>query len=315
MLTPMTSARAMSAPAACGTLTPSGPLPPATVATMNASGIASESITSAPRATVSALLPPALRSAVAIVIAMSSPSLAVAGGDALTEATRVALACPGHHDHERHGQDPRQRPDQPGDDEPHRAHHLLPERQLPGLLVLLRRAQEAREDQDPHGRLIPGSQRGTFTRRGERGGADDFEFRKCLLCVLVDAAQDEEVGGDAGVGRVVPVERRHTEMKPHLLAQEGDVRRHESDEEWCPCDRAVDPGGADRAPALAVGEHRWGAIRCGVTRPLRPHARVVRLPIDLVDRQPLGNVVRIAPGEAHQHARDAQALPRPRPAP
>ena len=72
MLTPMTSASATSA--ACGTLTPNGPLPPNTVAAMNASRIASESTTSAPRATVSALLPPALRSALAIAIAMSSPS-------------------------------------------------------------------------------------------------------------------------------------------------------------------------------------------------------------------------------------------------
>lgn len=71
MLTPMTSARATSALAACGMLTPNGPLPPNTVAAMNASGIANESITSAPRATVNALLPPALRSALAI--AMSSP--------------------------------------------------------------------------------------------------------------------------------------------------------------------------------------------------------------------------------------------------
>ena len=154
-----------------------------------------------------------------------------------------------------------------------------------------------------------------FTRRWERGGADDFEFREGLLCVRVDAAKDEEVGGDAGVGRVVPVERRHTQVKPHLLSQKGDVGGHQSDEERRPCDRAVDPGGADRAPPLAVGEHRWGALRCGVTRSLRPHARAVRLPIDLVDRQPLGNVVRIAPGEAHQHARNAQALSRPRPGP
>lgn len=74
MLSPMTSARATSAPAACGTLTPNGPMPPNTVAAMNASGIASESTTSAPRATVSALLPVALRSALAIAIAMLSPS-------------------------------------------------------------------------------------------------------------------------------------------------------------------------------------------------------------------------------------------------
>ena len=117
--------------------------------------------------------------------------------------------------------------------ESHRAHHL-PARQLTGLLVLLRRAQEAREDQDPHDRLIPGSQRGTFTRRGERGGADDLEFREGLLRVRVDAAQDEEVGGDAGVGRVVPVERRHTQVKPHLLPQKGDVGGHQSDEEPAP---------------------------------------------------------------------------------
>ena len=75
MLTPMTSASAASAPAACGTLTPSGPLPPATVAAMNASGIASESTTSAPRATVSALL---------------SSGLAVGGGD--RDRDLVALA-------------------------------------------------------------------------------------------------------------------------------------------------------------------------------------------------------------------------------
>ena len=139
--------------------------------------------------------------------------------------------------------------------------------------------------------------------------------RACAV-VGVDAAQDEEVGGDAGIGRVVPVERRHTQVKPHLLAQEGDVRGHESDEERCPCDRAVDPGGADRAPALAVGEHRWGAIRCGVTRSPRPHARAVRVPIDLVDRQPLGDVVWIASGEAYQHARERAGsvarVPRPR---
>ena len=46
--------------------------------------------------------------------------------------------------------------------------------------------------------------------------------------------------------------------------------------------------------------------------PPRPRARAGRLPIGLVERQPLGNVVRIAPGEAHQHARNAQALSRPR---
>ena len=45
--------------------------------------------------------------------------------------------------------------------------------------------------------------------RWQRGGADDLEFRQCLLRILVHAAQDEEVGGDAGVGWVVPVERRH----------------------------------------------------------------------------------------------------------
>jgi hypothetical protein len=36
---------------------------------------------------------------------------------------------------------------------------------------------------------------------GERSGADDFEFGEGLLRVLVNAAQDEEVGGDARIGR------------------------------------------------------------------------------------------------------------------
>ena len=134
-----------------------------------------------------------------------------------------------------------------------------------------------------------------------------------LLRVLVHAAQHEEVGGDAGVGRVVPIERRHAQVKPHLLAQERDVRGHERDEERRSSDRAVDPGGADRAPALAVGEHRRRAFRRGFARSLGPLPRVVCLPIDRVDRQPLGNVVRITSGESHQHAGDPQALARPRP--
>ena len=314
VLTPMTSARAMSAPTASGALTPSGPVPFATVATMNASGIASESTTSAPRATVSALLPPALRSARGHrdrdVVAL----VRISGGDPLPEAARVALACPRHHDHEREGQDPRHRPDQSGDYEPNRAHHLLPARRLSRVLVL-RRAQEARQDENAHDRLVPGSQRSSRTWSGERGGANDFKFRQGLLRFVVHSAQDEEVGGDAGVGRVVPVERRHPQVKPHLLSQEGDVGGHEGDEEWRPCDRSVDPGGADRAPALALGEHGRGAIRCGVPRSLGPLARAVRLPSDFVDRQPLGNVVRIASGEAHQHAGDAQAVSHTRPEP
>ena len=149
---------------------------------------------------------------------------------------------------------------------------------------------------------------GAFTGRWERGGADEFEVGEGLRCVGVDAAQDEEVGGDAGIGRVVPVERRHTQVESHLLAQERDVRRHESDEEWRPGDRPVDSSGADRASALPVGERRWGASGCGVAYSLRPLARAGGVAIDRVDRQALGDVVWIALGEAYQHAGDPQAV-------
>ena len=96
----MTSASAASAPAACGTLTPSGPLPPPTVAAISASAIASERHDE--RASRDAQRPVSSglavgggdrdRDRVALI--------AVTGGDALTEAARVALARPGHHDHE-----------------------------------------------------------------------------------------------------------------------------------------------------------------------------------------------------------------------
>jgi hypothetical protein len=88
----------------------------------------------------------------------------------------------------------------------------------------------------------------------------------------VGAARDEEVGSDARVGRVMPVERGHTQVKPHLLPQEGDLSGHESDREWCPCDCAVDAGDADRAPALAVGEHRRGLSGAASCAP-RAHSR------------------------------------------
>ena len=161
----------------------------------------------------------------------------------------------------------------------------------------------------PHTRISAGCAH----REGERSGADDLEIGERLLRVLMNAAQDEEVGGDAGVTRVVPVEGGHPQVKPHLLTQEGDVCRHQSDEERRPGDRAVDPGGADRAPAPAVSEYRRGAIRCRVTRSLGPDARSVRVPIDRLDRQPLRDMVRITLGEPHQNAGHAQALPRASP--
>ena len=207
------------------------------------------------------------------------------------------------------------RPDQPGDNEPHDAHHLLPAGQRPGGLVFVGRAQEPGEDQDPHDRLIPRSQRGAFPCGGQWGGADVVQVSQGLLGVLVDAAQDEEVGGDARVGRIMPVERRHPQVEAHLLAQEGDVGGHERDEERRPRDRTVDPRGGDRAPALDISQRRRGAVRRRVARMLCPCARRVGELIDGVDRQPLGNVVWIAPGQAHQNARDAEAMPRTRPDP
>ena len=140
--------------------------------------------------------------------------------------------------------------------------------------------------QDLSGVRVPGA--------WQRGGADDLKFRQCPLRIRVHAAKDEEVGGDAGVGWVVPVQRGHAKVKPHLLAQEADVGGHESDEERRPRDCAVNPGGADRPSSLALGERGRGTIRRGVPNLLSPRSRAVRVPIDGVDRQPLGNVMWIA---------------------
>jgi hypothetical protein len=168
-------------------------------------------------------------------------------------------------------------------------------------------AQEAGQDEDADDRLVPGPQRCACPRRWQRGGADGVEFRECVLRILVHAPEDKEVGGDAGVGGVVPIQRSHTEVKANLLAQEGDVGGDESDEERRPGDCAVDPGGADRPSSLALGEHGRGAIRRGVPSLLSPCSRAVGVSIDGVDRQPLGNVVRIALGESYQHAGNAEA--------
>jgi hypothetical protein len=62
--------------------------------------------------------------------------------------------------------------------------------------------------------------------------------------------QNEKVSGNAGIAQVVPVERRHAQVKPHLLLQESDVGGDEGDEERRPRDRAINPSGADRATAL-----------------------------------------------------------------
>jgi len=56
---------------------------------------------------------------------------------------------------------------------------------------------------------------------GGAGVARTSSSSPVRACVPVDAARDEEVGGDARVGRVMAVERGHTRMKPHLLPQEA----------------------------------------------------------------------------------------------
>lgn len=130
-------------------------------------------------------------------------------------------------------------------------------RQLPGFF-LLRRAQEACDAQDPQDCLVPGFQRGAFTGRGDAGWRGRLRGRQgAARCVHVNAAQDDEVSGDAGdrPGRahIAPAHAGGTAPRP--------------------CNRPVDPSRADRASALPIGEHRRGAIRCTVARSLRPLAR------------------------------------------
>src|SRR5581483_1443530 len=89
----------------------------------------------------------------------------------------------------------------------------------------------------------------------------------------------------------------------HLLPQVADVAGHERDEERCPGDRTVDSGdlrGPDPQLFSDLGRRRPGPALPGGFSPLR---RLIRDSIDGVERQSLGDVLRIAMDDPYDGAR------------
>ena len=124
----------------------------------------------------------------------------------------------------------------------------------------------------------------------------------------MDAAQPEQLGGESPLARVTSVKRRDAHGHAHLLPENGEIGRHQHQEERRAGHRTVDPGEPD-------GVADDGGAQLGGTRPRsrlslalgEPPRRLLQ-PVGGEEDESLGRVVGIGSQAAEQSGGHGEGL-------
>ena len=216
----------------------------------------------------------------------------------MAETSCVALAAPGHRDHEADGKNPRDRPDGGAGHEAHRGLHPP----WSTRVTLLRGGgEEPAEDQHRVDAAHPDTQRPALGRLLRKRNAVDLrQGGPRRVERRMDAAQDEDLRRGLDIARVEAIEGGDAPFHHALLPEVREISRDQRDQKRRAGDRPVDAGDLRRLDSQFLGDHRARHVRSLLQDAGGPLERGLAQAIRAEQRETGRDVLRVAVGDRRQ---------------